>query len=70
MSLHDLYQDSKKDKKDSPDKVVYDTHTAGMKSDIETVSLSLQDLKNSVVQHTSDLRELQGLDSHHAIVER
>lgn len=62
MSLNDLYQSIKKEKKDVMEKVITTTHATEIKSDIETLSLTLAQIQGDIMKLKESLVSLESLD--------
>lgn len=61
MSLNDLYQSSKKDKKEATDKVMFKAHADQIKNDCEALSLRIQNLTRDVSKLEESVKMLEGL---------
>lgn len=61
MSLNELYQSSRKEKKEGSDKVMFKTHADQIKSDCEALSLRIQNLTRDVGKLEDSVKFLEGL---------
>lgn len=62
MSLTDLYQNTKKDKKETTQKVAFESHTAEIKQCIDSLSLAVAQLQNDVSKAKDNIAILEALD--------
>ena len=62
MSLSDLYQNTKQDKKPSDEKVFYTAEARALKGELETVSLRIQALNADVKKLEDSVKALEAVD--------
>lgn len=62
MSLNAVYQNAKKDKKDPPERVVYEKHANELRGDIETLSLTVARIQADIAETRGVLKEIESLD--------
>jgi len=62
MSLSDLYQNTKKDKKECEEKVFYSAEAKALKAELETTSLRIQALNSDVKKLEDSVKNLESVD--------
>ena len=62
MSLADLYQNIKNDKKPNDEKVFYSTEARGLRGELETLSIRIQALTTSVKSIEESVKSLEAID--------
>ena len=61
MSLSDLYQNTKKEKKDHTEKVLLSTHAMSLKHDIENLSSKINSVISDIVRLEEAVKRLESL---------